>query len=166
MKIGLMSDSHDAVHLVEKAVKVFLHFECQYLFHAGDFVSPFAFQKMECFPGPVYSVFGNNEGEKPIIRQIASNFPEWVLEDEILETKIGTCRIAMKHRDKGVRSLAHSGDFDYVFYGHTHRVDVSFERNVHIVNPGETCGYLTGNPTVSVIDLDQGHVEILRLHDF
>ena len=41
MKIGILSDTHDAHENVLKAIKIFNEHKVSYVFHAGDMVSPF-----------------------------------------------------------------------------------------------------------------------------
>ncbi len=165
MKIGFMSDSHDALDKIEDAIKIFKKYDCKVLFHGGDFVSPFAFKLLKDFGGPVRAVFGNNEGEKVFIRKIAESFDDLILEDEILITEIEGKRIIMKHRDVGVNDFAKSQNYDFVFYGHTHKLEIREIYGSIIVNPGECCGYLTGKPTVSIIDLATKEVKIIDINE-
>ena len=64
MKIGVMSDSHDNVPNIRKALAIFAAEGCEVLIHAGDIVAPFSVKEILTFKGPVYGVFGNNDGEK------------------------------------------------------------------------------------------------------
>ena len=41
MKIGVLSDSHDNVHMVAKAVELFNDEGVVLVVHAGDFIAPF-----------------------------------------------------------------------------------------------------------------------------
>jgi len=40
--------------------------------------------------------------------------------------------------------------FDVLVHGHTHQARVGDTGKTLVVNPGETCGYLTGRPTIAV----------------
>jgi len=67
MRIGLMADTHDNVHMVDKAVKVFNEYEVSLVLHAGDIVSPFVprwFKGLRC---KLIGVFGNNENERRML---------------------------------------------------------------------------------------------------
>ena len=68
----------------------------------------------------------------------------------------------MLHEPFGLEALAASGAWSLVVYGHTHRVDVR-PGPTPVINPGETCGWLTGRPTAAVVDLETGQAEILEL---
>ncbi len=161
MKIGVLSDTHDAMKLFRDTMDCLKDKGCEVLFHGGDFVSPFAFKILGQFTGQVYCVFGNNEGERVMIRQIEGQLDNIELEDEILTTEAGGKRILIKHRPDGVEHYARSGDFDYVFYGHTHKIDLRQEQDTRIINPGEVCGYLTGRSTAALLNTENDHVEII-----
>ena len=63
-----------------------------------------------------------------------------------------------------IEALAQSGKFDYVFSGHTHAVvNEKKENGVIVLNPGEACGYLTGNGTFAIIDTKSDKAEIIYL---
>jgi putative phosphoesterase len=53
--------------------------------------------------------------------------------------------------------------FDVVVHGHTHKAEVRKFGATLVVNPGEACGYLTGKPTIAVIDTSSRDVELLSL---
>jgi len=158
MHIGIISDSHDNMPAIEKAVKFFNEKGVDIVMHAGDIVSPFtarAFGKLE---SSFIAIFGNNDGDKVHLKQFFSGIGE-IHEDPYLG-KINGMSIAMTHKPEIVRSLA--SQHDVVIYGHTHEVDVRVE-NALIVNPGECCGYLTGKSTVALLYTKNMNAEIVEL---
>jgi putative phosphoesterase len=65
---------------------------------------------------------------------------------------------------KTIDALANSGSFDIILTGHTHSIVNKKNNNgVLIVNPGEACGYLTGNATFAIIDTNTMKAEIIEL---
>ena len=51
MKVGIMSDSHDHLINIRKAVEIFNEAGVGFILHAGDFVAPFVaneLQKLKC----------------------------------------------------------------------------------------------------------------------
>jgi len=158
MHIGIISDSHDNMPAIEKAVKLFNEKGVDIVMHAGDIVSPFtarAFGKLE---SPLVAIFGNNDGDKVHLKQFFSDIGE-MHEDPYLG-EIDGKRIAMTHKPEIVDSLA--SKHDIVIYGHTHEVDVRRGAAL-IINPGECCGYLTGKSTVALLDVENTNVEIIEL---
>jgi uncharacterized protein len=72
MKIGILSDTHDDIDNVKKAIYRFKEQKVELIIHAGDFVFPViideskASQNEEWHPKLV-GVLGNNDGEKLIL---------------------------------------------------------------------------------------------------
>lgn len=63
MKIGLISDTHDNIQNILKAVREFKSRCVDIVLHAGDFVSPVA---IESFTGiKLVGVLGNNDTDIP-----------------------------------------------------------------------------------------------------
>ena len=163
MKIGIMSDTHDRLDAVEKAIDLFNREKVEHVLHAGDLVSPFVAPKFAKLKAKLYIVWGNNDGDKEFIR---------VKFGEIGVTPLGNFaaleldgkKIALLHgtHEKIVEALIKSGSFDIVVRGHNHRAEIK-KGNTLLVNPGETCGYLTGRSTVGLLDLAKLTGEIVEL---
>ena len=63
MKIGLISDTHDNIENILKAVSEFNSRRVDIVLHAGDFVSPIA---VESFAGiKLVGILGNNDTDIP-----------------------------------------------------------------------------------------------------
>jgi putative phosphoesterase len=95
-------------------------------------------------------VYGNNDGEREGLRLAFQNM--CYLED-FKEISVENRHIALFHgtKDAIVESLSSSGRYDVVVHGHSHQVEIKKEETITI-NPGETCGYLTGNKSVVLLD--------------
>jgi len=59
--IGLMSDSHDNLIAINKAISLFNQVDCSLVIHAGDIIAPFAARELRKLKCPVKAVFGNCE---------------------------------------------------------------------------------------------------------
>ena len=71
MLIGIMSDTHDNVPLVKKAIEIFNEKRVGYVIHAGDYTSPFTlklFKELQC---EYVGIFGNNDGDKLLLLERA-----------------------------------------------------------------------------------------------
>ena len=70
--IGIMSDTHDNLEAIRKAVEFLNAQKVSLVLHAGDYIAPFTvneFKKLSC---PFVGVFGNNDGErKGLLRSFA-----------------------------------------------------------------------------------------------
>ncbi|RLD11211.1 MAG: YfcE family phosphodiesterase [Chlamydiae bacterium] len=161
MKIGVMSDSHDRMTMIRSAVAVFKEYGVEMIIHAGDFISPITFEYMKDIDVPFIGVFGNNDGEKFFLKKRYKNIGE--LHERCFKGKIDELKFIVLHENDLVDSLAKSGDYDVVVYGHTHEIDVRKIGKTLIINPGEVCGWCTGKYTVAVLDSKTMDVEIIDI---
>ena len=151
MKLGVMSDSHDNVPNVKRAVALFNEIDVDLVVHAGDFIAPFAVAPLEDLNCRVVGVFGNNDGERIIVAQRFEAIGE--IHPNLASVSLGGKNIAVMHYPELAIPIAKSGDYDIVVYGHTHQIDIRKEKAL-LLNPGETGGWTTGKATVAVVDLD------------
>ena len=67
MKIGIISDSHDDVANVNKAIDIFIEKKIRSVIHAGDIISPpiiKEFKRLTDDGVSFFGIYGNNDGEK------------------------------------------------------------------------------------------------------
>ncbi|UCG33198.1 MAG: metallophosphoesterase family protein, partial [Phycisphaerales bacterium] len=64
MRIGVISDTHDRLPLIDRALAVLRERGAEVLIHPGDVVAPFAAERIRLWPGPLYITYGNNDGER------------------------------------------------------------------------------------------------------
>ena len=77
MILGVMSDSHDHLDNIAKAVQEFTDRKIAALIHGGDLCSPFVFRQLEklrTFCPRMYAVFGNNDGDRVLLSEKGKGF--------------------------------------------------------------------------------------------
>ena len=163
MLVGVMADSHDNLPNVEKALRIFRAAEVEAIFHLGDFVAPFTLKKVAEAGVPVHAVFGNNDGEREVLRRVATR--EGInLRSQPAFIEVSGCTVALLHGtgtpDDTLAVVERmTGCADVVLYGHTHRREVREMNGTLVLNPGETLGYLMGEATVALLNLTTLEVE-------
>jgi putative phosphoesterase len=160
MLIGVISDTHDNMTALKKAIDLFNEREVELVLHAGDYIAPFTareFRRLKC---NLVGVFGNNDGEKFGLANNFSSFGE--LYDGIHQIEINGKKIALTHYPEIAETLADSGAYDVVIYGHTHLADIRGP-NPLVVNPGECGGWLEGKSTIAILDLAAMNAELVGL---
>jgi len=157
MKIGILSDSHDNLPKIEKAVKLFNKNKVGFVLHAGDFVAPFTISKLKELSGDWRGVFGNNDGERNGLLGISDG----KIQEGPLRTELGKIRITLVHDINKINLKTE--DAHLVISGHTHKPEVKKINSQLIINPGECGGWLTGKSTVAIIDLDTLSSQILDI---
>lgn len=159
MLIGIMSDTHDNLILVKKAIELFNNRKVGYVIHAGDYTSPFTlkfFKELKC---KYVGIFGNNDGDKLLLLERA----EGNIRNQPYIFTLNNRKIVVMHEHNVADALADSGHFDLVIYGHTHKPDVRKVKNTLVVNPGEVGSWLYGKATVALADLNKMEAEIVEL---
>lgn len=161
MKIGVMSDTHDQGELIRKAVQIFNNEKVSWVFHCGDWVSPFILHFFRSLHAPIRGVFGNNDGDK--FRHLALK-GQWGIdleyEDRFLDIVVDHRRIAVFHGDYSgiVEALVSCQNYDAVFHGHTHQKVNQLHGKTLSLNPGslmcETSNIVKG-ASIAIYDTDR-----------
>jgi putative phosphoesterase len=163
MKVGVISDTHDNLTTIRKAVEVFAGSGVEAIIHAGDFCSPFTLPEFKPLADKglkMYAVFGNNDGDRPLLVKRAGDFCSFV--DGTRNVELGGRRIVVMHYPDLSQDLFRLGTYDLVIYGHDHTVRVEGDRK-KLLNPGTCSGYMAEAATVALLDTDTMAVEIVRL---
>ncbi len=163
MIIGIISDTHDRLPLIERAVERLKEERVKLVIHAGDYVSPFTAKPYAELDVPMIGVFGNNcamtDALKRVYAEVGAD-----LRGYFAEIEEDGLRIALTHGHlKSEMDKAMSGDYDVVVTGHTHRASVREENGILAINPGEVCGYITGRNTVAFLDTEKRFAWISEL---
>ncbi|MBF0327679.1 MAG: metallophosphoesterase [Nitrospirae bacterium] len=157
MIAGILSDSHDHLDNLKRALDIFEAQGAEHIIHAGDFSSPFTWRVLKNFKGGITAIFGNNDGERLLLRKLYGDIIHIQPHRFILNEK----KIVLMHEPDVVDALADSGHFDLVIFGHTHEPIIKKINNTLVINPGETCGWLYRKPTVAVVNLKSMEAEII-----
>ena len=155
MRVGVLSDIHDQIWNLEKALEVIGGNGCEVLLFLGDFCAPFTLaQVAEGFGGAIHGVFGNNDGDRFNLGKVAAGVDNVTLYGELGELELGGVRIGMNHYPEIARRLAESGAYQAVFSGHDHRKYAHDINGVLWANPGDSGVKLLGewNTTAEEIE--------------
>lgn len=162
MKIGLLSDSHDRVPAVRALVERMIAEGVSVIIHAGDWCSPFTLRAMQDLQVPLLGVFGRNDGDPEGLRAAAQSAIGAELYESPHSFEFGGQQILVVHdiNDVHERSLS---QHQVVVHGFTHVAEMKMRGETIIVNPGEACGWVYGEPSAAILDLSTKAVEFLKL---
>jgi len=150
--VGLVSDTHDNVHMIDRAVERLNDERVGLVLHAGDYVSAFTAKHFEPLDAPMIGVYGNNCAERDTLRRVYAEAGAEI-RGFFAEVEAGGLRVALLHGHRGEDvDRAYGGGYDVMVTGHTHRASIGGEGGVLVVNPGEACGYVSGRCTVAFLD--------------
>jgi putative phosphoesterase len=164
MKIGIVSDTHDDIGNVKKIVNILKEKKIKKLFHLGDYVAPPLLKEFKDFD--ITGIFGNNDGYKS---GLINTFKE--INGDLLgdfgKIEIDGIKIALTHGEfrEIAESLAKSGDYDVVFFGHWHKAERSVYKNALLLNPGSANKYYTGDryPTFGIFNTEDKNFDIISI---
>lgn len=159
MLLGLVSDTHDRLEMIQKAVKFFNSQKLDYVLHAGDYVAPFTAAHFSQLQIPMIGVFGNNDGEKKGLTEVYAPFAQIHESPYVFELK--GYKIALMHSP--VKLEEHIKNSRVIIHGHTHTVEIKHMQDKVLINPGECCGYLHGRSTIAVVDVKTLKVSLTEL---
>lgn len=176
MRIGVISDTHDNLQQVAKAVRVFQKLDAGLIIHCGDWVSPFVPQYIYSLVPklaiPIKSVFGNNEGDHyRFLERKAKEGWDIEFQKEILTLEMDGKKIVVYHgSNKNItEALITSKKHDVVLTGHTHDAVIEEIGGVLHINPGSAAGYCRGTVTdkasVALYDSLKHSAKLILLKD-
>jgi putative phosphoesterase len=165
MLIGLISDTHDRLPIIEKAVKRLNEEKVELVLHAGDYVAPFVIPMFKDLKARLIGVFGNNDGDHELLKKRFGENKNLEIRGRFALITIDGLKIALLHGDEEelVKALIESGGFDVVVRGHAHAAGAYWKGKTLVVNPGEVCGYLTGKSTMALLDTARREAKIIEL---
>ncbi len=165
MIIGLISDTHDNLPLVEKAVKLLNEENVSLVLHAGDYTSPFTIAKFKALNCKLIGVFGNNDGDHELLKKRFAETTNCEARGRFAEIDAEDFKIALHHGEETElqNSLVNCGGFDCIVSGHTHIAVNKAKGKTLVVCPGELCGYLYGKPTLALLNTVRRKARIVKL---
>jgi putative phosphoesterase len=164
MLIGVFSDVHDNLQNLRQALVIYKDQGVESLIFCGDFCSPIPARVMGGeFEGDIHVVFGNGDGDRFAISNIAKTpFPNLKLHGEYAELEFAGVKVAVTHYPFYAKALARTGDYQAVFSGHTHAKSEERIGTCLWLNPGEILGW-QGPATCAIYDTTTNSATILTL---
>jgi uncharacterized protein len=164
MLIGAISDTHDNLPQIEKAVKFLNEQKVELVLHAGDYVAGFVIPKLKMLNCKLIGVFGNNDGDHELLKKRFSETTNCTIHDQFATVTLDHYRIALLHGTdiELLNTIVDSGSFEVVIHGHSHNKSIEKRGKTLVINPGELCGYLTGKPTLAILDTAKNEAKIIE----
>ena len=157
-KIAIISDTHNNYSAGEKVRDILIKEKIKFIIHCGDIGEP-GYLK-EIFKGfRIRAVLGNmDEGYGDI--EEYQNLPDIIVYKETGEEEINGEKMAFTHFPEKAKKLAETGNYDIVFYGHTHKPWEEKIEKCLLINPGNATGTFY-NPSFAIYDGDKFELIIL-----
>ncbi|HWR57440.1 MAG TPA: metallophosphoesterase [Thermodesulfovibrionales bacterium] len=159
MLIGIISDTHDDMPAIGKAVDYFNSEGVSHVIHAGDLVSPFTFELFGELRCAFSAVFGNNDGDRLLLKQKSGGN----IHHQPLILTFDEKKIVVVHEPDLVDPLLDSGHFNVIVFGHTHMPGIRNRRDVLAINPGKVARLHKGDSTLALLDTATIQAKIVHI---
>lgn len=155
MKIGIISDIHDQLDNLQKAINYFDGLNVEKIICLGDVCREETIAKLsQSFQGDILLIRGNADVYDTDNLIAYPNIKDF---GEIAEENINGLNIAFFHEPEKIKKIINQMDF--IFYGHTHRPWLEQKNKTIIANPGNLAGsgYLA---TFAILDTNSKKLEL------
>jgi uncharacterized protein len=158
MRIGIVSDSHGNTAMVLQALDLLRERGIQTILHCGDLDDASIVYLFEGFT--TYFVFGNCDHDRSGIRRAIRDAGQ-TLYEPFGKLELDSKKIAFVHGDdrRLFQQVEQCGEFDYLFYGHTHQAAEHWTGKTRVINPGAL--HRARPKTILIVDLPMGKTEPL-----
>ena len=163
MRIGLLSDTHNRAAALHNALETLRKQDISTIFHCGDVTTLETARLMLGFN--VHYVFGNGDADSIEIQAMLTAANPESSGGLVYTGQIDNVRIAATHGHIAgkVNALVASGEYDYVFHGHTHVQKDETIGRTRIINPGALGSNRYDGRCLCILDLKTGQIEYPRI---
>lgn len=163
MIIAVMSDSHDNIWNLRKALELIKKEDAGMIIHCGDFIAPFMLMELNQANIPVHGVFGNNDGDQYLLTKLSLNtLTNITLHSLVGQVDIDGFNIAFTHQGIVGEALASGNNFNMVCFGHSHEYLLKEIGRTILLNPGEIMGK-DGLPGFCFVDTRTADITRVKL---
>ncbi len=155
MKIAVISDTHDNLSNLIKALTLINQEKVSALIHCGDVCSIDTFDIItKNFNKKIFLVFGNCD-IKNGWNKYAKNKKIKIF-NEVGTLKLNKKNIKIVHNPKLIDKILKNrkDDLDFIFYGHIHKPWIEKMNKTIVLNPGNICGVFYKS-TFAICDLEK-----------
>jgi putative phosphoesterase len=163
MKIGILSDTHNNVDNLKRALAIFRREGIDTLIHCGDMSSPATAVHFTGFT--LIYVHGNMDRNPLAIRQTLFDLnPSSVAANQFTGELIPGVRVAAAHgHTPGKLDSFIQDGYDFIFHGHTHRRRDETVGQSRIINPGALGGAQHEPRSICQLDLKTGQIKFVDI---
>jgi hypothetical protein len=162
MKIGIISDTHNHISAVERALQILREEDIHTVLHCGDVCTAAILRKMRDFN--VWVAEGNMD--RPMdLRSAAAHILGRGRLARVHRLTLGGLGVGLLHGDERHRlqTLIETGGLAYVFHGHTHRRNDRQVGRTRVINPGALGSVRHQSPSFCIVDLESGSNRFIEL---
>lgn len=163
MRIAIISDSHDNLPNIYKALDYIKKASIQTIIHCGDVCAPSVLEEFaKNFNGKIYVACGNVDGDHKGFSRIAKKYRNLTIFENTGAVTIEKRKVCFVHYPDIAREMSLSRNYDVVFYGHSHKPWEETIEKTKLLNPGTLAG-LFNKATFAIYDMESRNAELILL---
>jgi putative phosphoesterase len=162
VKIGIIADTHDDIDNLKAALTTLQAEGVTTVLHCGDVCGPHMIRALVGFD--VWIVQGNMDGDSRLTVAVEEALGQGRLA-WLQRLALDGTSVAMLHGDneEALQNLIVSGEYAYVFHGHTHKRRDQTVGRTRVINPGALGGRRQQWYSFCTLDLTTGEVRFFEL---
>jgi uncharacterized protein len=167
MKLGVLSDTHNNLGSLHRALQQFREEGVSQLLHCGDMTDMLTARQLAEFN--VIYVNGNmDDSPEAVSHTVWTLNPANEIPGDVYAGEIGGVRVAATHGHLAGKldNLIRSRRYKYVFHGHTHRRRDEMSAKTRIINPGALGGARHEPRSICIVDLDNDDVRFIKVSNW
>jgi hypothetical protein len=163
MKIAILSDSHDNLKILEKFLAFCKKKKIKTIIHCGDITNPDTLNFIrENFKGEIFVSLGNADLKEKIL-SLKNRLSGVFIFEELGEIEIDNLKIGFCHSPDQLNELIQKKEYDFSFFGHTHKPSLKKTGSCYLVNPGNSAN-LYFQPTFAILDTKTKKIELVLVN--
>ncbi len=176
MLIAIISDSHDNIPNLKKVLDYCHEQKVEKMIHCGDLATIETLDFINNnFSGEIFFTFGNMDEGHIADYNFKNNqygqiqvFPDYgkleIPKAKPSDEGLAFNRVAFVHYPEVAKQLCQSGEFDFVFHGHTHKPWTEIINNCTLLNPGNVANQYYP-PTFAIWNTDANLFQLIRINE-
>ena len=159
MRLAVLSDTHNQIANLKTVIERLRQENIETVIHCGDLTDVETALLLVEFR--LIVTFGNGDWRANQIRNTIMYYREDNFAGTVYRGKLDGINIAAAHGhlNGDIVSLLDSGEYAFVFYGHSHRRKDVMVRSTRLVNPGALGGQHVEERSFVILDLQTGKLD-------
>ena len=162
MRVGIISDTHDNLNNLKTALEILEETEIRMVLHCGDLSGPGVVEAMSGFDTWIARGNVDNHPElEATVREALGNGR--LAERHRLALEGRSALLVHGHREAALRRAINTGEYAYVFHGHTHRRRDETIGRTRVINPGALGGMRWQQRSFCILDFESGRATFIEV---
>ncbi|GIV66840.1 MAG: YfcE family phosphodiesterase [Chloroflexota bacterium] len=163
MKVAILSDTHNHLANLQKALRIVEEEKIQTIIHCGDVTT--VETALLLSPYQVILAYGNGDFNSGEIRDTLMRNNPASFAGPVFQGDLDNLRIAVTHGHlvSTFQNLLNCRQFDLIFFGHSHRREERIQGNTRLINPGALGGLKKEERSFCILDTHNRQIRFVLI---